>query len=216
MITRHAAPLRAQVVEAVRSAIVAGEFAPGDRLKENDLCEKFAVSRTVIRETLRQLESERLIHIEPQVGPTVSSLTFSEAKSLYQVRAALEATMAKLATENGTAAQIALISELYEQIVVADTLPLKDLVHLKNQFYKGMAEAAGNPVIEEILGNVQARISQLRRITLKSPNRHEQMVNELGRVIQAIASGDADRAYDASVAHVEAAEAIALKTLSTV
>lgn len=59
-IRRTAAPLRTEVVNALRRAIVAQEFAPGDRLVETVMCEKYSVSRTVIREALRQLESEGL------------------------------------------------------------------------------------------------------------------------------------------------------------
>jgi GntR family transcriptional regulator, trigonelline degradation regulator len=71
-VRREAAPLRSQVVDLLRRAIVSAEFAPGERLTERVLCERFAVSRTVLREALPKLEPERLVAIVPQHGPVVA------------------------------------------------------------------------------------------------------------------------------------------------
>src|SRR5690606_19978438 len=211
--TRQAAPLRAQALDAIRRAIVEGRYAPGTRLKERDLCETFAVSRTVIREALRQLESERLIHIEPQVGPTVSTLTLDDARALYEVRSALEATAGKLAARNGSDQDVTRLASIYDEITLAADAPMSELRTLKNTFYAQLVATAGNPVIGEMPDNVQARISQLRRITLSSPDRHRQMVAELARVVEAIEARDADAAFAACVAHVKSAELIALRAL---
>ena len=96
-VQRHAAPLRQQVVEALRLAIIDGRLAPGARLIERELTEMLRVSRTVIREALRQLESEGLIAIVPNKGPVVRALTLAEAKDLYQIRAVLEGLAARFA-----------------------------------------------------------------------------------------------------------------------
>lgn len=89
-VRRVAAPLREQVLELLRADILAAEFAPGQRLVESRLCERFEVSRTVIREVLRQLESEGLVALVPHRGPVVAELTRADAKALYEVRGALE------------------------------------------------------------------------------------------------------------------------------
>jgi len=68
VIARTAAPLRQQVVRLVREDILEGKLVPGQRLVENTLCEAYGVSRTVIREALRQLESEHLISVVPKIG----------------------------------------------------------------------------------------------------------------------------------------------------
>lgn len=68
-----------------------GRFRPGERLPERELCEMTGVSRTLVREALRQLESEGLIHVIPHRGPVVDRLSPEQARGIYQVREELEA-----------------------------------------------------------------------------------------------------------------------------
>ncbi|GGH47420.1 GntR family transcriptional regulator [Microbacterium album] len=208
MIERQAAPLREQAREELRRRILNGSIAPGQRLKERVLLEELGVSRTVVREALRQLESERLIRIEPQVGPVVSEITAEEARQLYEVRAALEATAARLAALHATPEDTQALRDSLDTI--EQSLPgSEELIELKNTFYGTLIRASRNEIIGEQLESVQARISQLRRVTLSEPGRGPRMVDELRRVVDAISQGDPEAAYAASVAHVEAAAVIA-------
>lgn len=214
MLERRAAPLREQAVEEIRTAIMRGELAPGSRITEKAVEQRLGVSRTVVREALRQLESERLIRMEPGSGPVVTQLTRDEARQLYEVRAALEATAARLAARHGDEASIRALETAFSQIGEEPPASLEAMLAVKNDFYAALIAASRNHIIGEQLANVQARISQLRAVTLSSPNRHAQMRAELGAVVAAIARGDADAAYDLSVVHVMAASAIALEHLS--
>jgi DNA-binding transcriptional regulator YhcF (GntR family) len=105
IITRTAAPLRQQVVKAIREDILDGGLVPGQRLVESVLCDAYGVSRTVIREALRQLESEHLIRVMPNLGPIVTVLTESEIKSIYVVRASLEGLAGELFALHATFAE---------------------------------------------------------------------------------------------------------------
>ncbi|MGQ1838641.1 GntR family transcriptional regulator [Kocuria turfanensis] len=211
VIPRQAAPLREQAVEAIRAHILDGTYLPGVRLKEKDLCDAYQVSRTVIREALRQLESERLVRIEPNVGPVVCVLTREDVKDLYQTREALEAAAARLAALNASAAQVQELEAIYDEIAMADQTDLPGLIEVKNRFYDALITASGNKVIGEMLQNVQARISQLRQLTLGAPGRHEHTVQELAKVVEAIKNRDADAAFAATVIHVKSAAVIALR-----
>ncbi len=112
---REAAPLRSQVVELLRRAIVGGELGPGERLVERVLCARFAVSRTVVREALRQLESEGLVTTVPQRGPVVAVLTAADAEALYEVRAVLEGLAGRAFAQRATPAErVALRERLAE------------------------------------------------------------------------------------------------------
>ena len=213
VITRQAAPLREQAVEAIRQQIVAAEYLPGSRLKEKDLCDALGVSRTVIREALRQLESERLIRLEPNVGPVVVTLSIKDAQDLYETRAALEGTAAKLAARVASPEQVEELTAVFDEITVADPTDLSGLITLKNNFYTALIEASGNAVIGEMFHNVQARISQLRRMTLGEPGRHARTLQELAAVLEAIKAGDGDAAFAATVVHVKSAESIAMQQL---
>ncbi|MDV3127347.1 GntR family transcriptional regulator [Mycobacterium sp. 21AC1] len=209
-IIRYAAPLRDQVVAAIRESIVSGQHAPGARLKEKDLCEQVGVSRTVVREALRQLETERLVRIEPNVGPVVAELSRQDVADLYQTREALESAAARLAALHAPPEDVKTLRAVYDEIVIADCEDLQSLLDTKNRFYQALITASGNRVIGEMLHNVQARISQLRLLTLGSPGRHEHTVQELASVVEAIARKDPESAVAATVVHVRNAASIAL------
>jgi DNA-binding GntR family transcriptional regulator len=213
MLLRQAAPLRQQAVDAIRAAIIGGDFAPGARLRERQLCDLLGVSRTVVREALRQLESEQLVRIEPQVGPLVATLTARDVKNLYEARAALEAAAGMLAARNGSDSSIEDLVAVYDRIVLADDLPMNDLIDLKNEFFDKLVAAADSQVIGEMLDNIRARSSQLRRITLGTPGRHQQMVFELRQLLEALKARDPDAAYAACISHVKSAEVIALQSV---
>jgi GntR family transcriptional regulator, trigonelline degradation regulator len=74
-----------QTLQKLRKAILDGYFKPGDRLYERELCEWFGVSRTSVREALRQPESECLVCTIPYQGPIVTKLALEEAEDIYQV-----------------------------------------------------------------------------------------------------------------------------------
>ena len=101
-LVRIAAPLRAQVEEVLRRAIAEGDLASGDRLVERTLCERFGVSRPLLREALRQLEAEHLVEAVPNRGIVVARPTIEDALQLYQVRAELEALNAEASELNRT------------------------------------------------------------------------------------------------------------------
>ncbi len=88
--------LRRSVTESIRNAIAAGVFKAGARLPERDLCEMTGVSRTLVREALRQLESEGLIEVLAHRGPIVARVTPEQAEGVYQVRIELEGLASQL------------------------------------------------------------------------------------------------------------------------
>lgn len=209
-----AAPVRQKVVEALRGAITAGRFAPGERLTERKLCELTGVSRVSVREALRQLESEGLIEIQPNRGPLVSRLSKQDAVSLYQMRGALEALAARLFAAAASdqkieelAAAVSLLQKAYKR------RDIEAIVLGKRRFYDVLIEGSGNRMIGATLNTMYARINQLRRLSLSSPRRAPQSMREIRAVLAAIRRRDPDAAYAASLHHVEQAARAALANL---
>jgi len=97
--------VRSQTVGNLRNAILAGQFAPGARLVEAELCRLLGVSRPSVREALRQLEAERLVVITPFKGPAVARIEWPEAEQIYEVRALLEGQAAFLFATRATCGQ---------------------------------------------------------------------------------------------------------------
>ncbi|HEY0247513.1 MAG TPA: GntR family transcriptional regulator [Gryllotalpicola sp.] len=213
-IQRAAAPLRAQAVDYLRTAIVTGLYEPGTRLLEKRLVDELGVSRTVIRESLRQLETERLVDIVANFGPVVHALTKREAAGLYEVRAALEALAARnAAAQAGPEDVVRLRAAIDEIASSADAGELRETLELKSLFYTALVDASGNPTIGELFENIQARISELRSRSLSHTGRPDAMVRELTAIVDAIEAGDAERAALLAQAHVDTAASLALDGL---
>lgn len=204
---RIAAPLRLEVTNALREAIVTAEFAPGERLVEANLCQRFEVSRTVVREALRQLESEKLVVVVPNRGPEVATLTLHDAESLYEIRRALEALAGSLFAERATGADCAeLLSALNEvKAAMAGDDVLQKLA-AKNNFREVLISGSKNSEIGRMLRAVTARTQALRIYSLSVPSRGAEVVSELIRVTSAAAvQRDPDEARAACDEHARKA-----------
>jgi DNA-binding GntR family transcriptional regulator len=198
-VQRLAAPLRQQVLDGLRQAIIDGRLAPGARLIERELTGMMRVSRTVIREALRQLESEGLIAIIPNKGPVVRALTLAEAKDLYQIRAVLEGLAARLFTENADDAQLKKIAQALEVVVKAYASgDAQQVLETKNRFYDALFAGAGSETLSSMLGTLHARIWRWRALGLSHPERSAQRskesVRNLRAMLAAIKKRDADAA----------------------
>ncbi len=213
-ITHAAAPVRRQAAKVLRQAITSGRFAPGQRLVEKDLCALLGVSRPSVREALRELESEGLIDIVPNKGPSVKFLTTADAVSVYQVRAALEALAARLFVEHATDAQVKQLGAAVEQLAEAyETQEVEGILAAKQVFYDVLLEGTGNSIIHSLLRSLNDRITLLRRLTLTSPKRAKQSIREMRNLVACIKRRDADAAYEASMHHIQQAAKVGLKGL---
>jgi GntR family transcriptional regulator, trigonelline degradation regulator len=209
-----AAPVRKQVVKALRDAIMSGRLQAGQRLVEKDLCELLGVSRTSVREALRELEIEGFIESVPNRGPAVAGMTREMAVSIYQVRAALEAVTARLFATVATDAHIDRLARAVASIRTAYRHGnLETILVAKTEFYETLWEGSGNTIIATILRNMNARITQLRRVTLASPERLARSIDEIDEILEAITRRDPEAAFTASRVHVERAAETALASL---
>ncbi len=209
-VPRLAAPLRKQVADELRQGILSNRFPPGSRLIERVLCDELQVSRTVVREALRQLESERLIELVANVGPIVRSLTPSEVRSLYEVRAALESLAGRECALRVTAELRFRLNAALTEIKGTDADDIVGTLAAKDEFTRVLVEGSGNEVIGEVLSSIHARVSRLRALTLQSPGRVTETARELEVIRDAIDRGDSEAAAEACRRHVETAAAIAL------
>jgi len=198
-VQRLAAPLRQQVLDALRQAIIDGRLAPGARLTERELTEMMGVSRTVVREALRQLESEGLIAIIPNKGPVVRELSLAEAKDLYNIRAVLEGLAARLFVENAGGAQSKQLAQALDVVAAAyERGDAQEVLEMKNRFYDVLFAGAGSETLSSMLNTLHARIWRWRALGLSHPQRSAQRSKEsvkgLRAVLAAIKKRDADAA----------------------
>lgn len=203
--------VREQALENLRAAIVSGFYQPGDRLIERELCEMIGVSRTSIREVLRQLEAERLIKVEPRKGPTVASISLNEARDIYEARKLLEGSVAKSFVENATAPQVRKLRKAAEDFeTAAGRNDLAKMVKVMSRFYDVLLTGAGSTVFRDLLTSLHARISFLRGTSMSQAGRVKHSIREIYEIVDAIERKDAAGAEDAATRHVENAANAAL------
>jgi len=213
-VTRSVAPVRQQVIENLRRAIVEGRFGPADRLVERELCALTGASRSSVREALRQLEAEGLVETLPDRGPVVRTVSATEAEDLYQVRAQLEGLVGRLFASRATAAEVAELRESFEDLAKAfrskdPAVPLR----AKDRFYDVLTTGCRNATLDALLQALHNRIALLRATTLAQPGRSDKTLVELERIVRAVEKRDGDAAWAACVAHVDAAASVALTVL---
>lgn len=213
-VAQVAAPVRTQVAERLRAAITGGRFAPGQRLVEKDLCALMEVSRASVREALRQLEAEGLVVNVPNRGLVVSRLTARDAASIYEVRGMLEALATKLFAARATEEQLAALEASVDRLGAAYVSGnVEQIIEIKKEFYDILFAGSGNSVIPSILRTVNARITQLRRVSLSSPARWPASIGEIRAMLDAVKRRDPEAAFRAALDHVQRAAEAALPLL---
>ena len=215
IVERPNATLRDQVVGNLRQAIINGQFAPGQRLVERHMCELLGVSRTLVREALRQLEAEGWVHNLPYRGPVVASMGPEEVRELYEVRAALEGMAALRCAELATPEHLARLAEAVEIMTAAqrrgDPATHREQVHV---FYEVLREAAGNSLLREKLSAMSARMAWLRGFTLVRPERAVVAVKEEALLLRALQARDGALARQLCEAHMRKAGEAVVAALS--
>ncbi|WP_227981462.1 GntR family transcriptional regulator [Nocardia spumae] len=151
---------REVIARTVREQILTGSLAPGDRLREAELAQRFGVSRVPVREALSQLQSEGFVTLVRYRGATVSAASGSAALELIQIRRGLEVLAAQLAAENrggAVADELARVVELGRTATTVRAHP--DLPPLILRFHTLVARAAGNHQLELMLGQLLDRVA---------------------------------------------------------
>lgn len=213
-IQRQSKTLRELTLEKMREAILNFHFQPGARLIERDLCAQLGVSRTIVREVLRHLESEGLVTIVPNRGPIVAETSPEEAWQIYEIRSALEAMAAKACAERGDPQIAADLQAAMDAIRKAyDDSDSPGVLAATTDFYRTLFHCARHDVAWSIFSALTLRINHLRSLTIKTSGRSQRGPQEMQAIVDAIRRGDGEAATAAAHAHVASAALIARKLL---
>lgn len=213
-VDRNMKTLRELTLEKVRSAIFSQYFRPGQRLVERTLGEELGVSRTVVREVLRHLETEGLVQSVPQHGPVVATIDADTTRQIYELRALLEghaAAACALLRDEDAISNMSGNLKLIEAAFASNDL--QAVMEQTGHFYSTMFQAAGDTVAWGIVNSLNARINRLRVITISSRQRGLAAPGEMHRLLAAIRDQHPEEAKAAAQAHVKNAQAIAMASL---
>lgn len=198
--------LRGKVFEKLREDILSGVYKDHDELKEVTIGEELGVSRTPVREALRQLELEGLVKIIPNKGAYVTAITQKDVKDIYMIRSMMEGMCTRWATEHITQEQI----EELEEIILLSEFHLKkktgvkaeQVSELDGKFHQILYEASNSRIMERTLSDFHKYVKMARKMSVRSSDRAEKSIEEHKHILEAIRSKDADSAERLANEHI--------------
>ncbi len=194
--TRHEA-----AVERIRRGIMAGEYQPGQRLKQQELAQEFGCSVIPIREALHQLAAEGFVVLDPQKGARVADLDSRRLGEIYEVRIRLEGWAAGLAARRMTPEATARIRAILGKMDRPD-ISVSDWLALNWEFHDSLYACAGQEFLRKMISNLRLTLETYLRLDLAKLTDYSQGRREHRRIFQACLRGDARAAVRHTEAHL--------------
>lgn len=196
-----------QLLQDIRT----GALLPGARLRETELADRFGISRTPVREAIRQLEADGLVAHIPRQGATIRVLDYPEVMELYEMRTVLEGTAARLAARAASEMELDELVALNTELAAATNTATA--YELNRQFHMTLLDAAKNRYLVKSVNALQKTLLILGPTTLIEPLRAADAVTEHEAVLLALRDRDGPRAEAAMRQHIEAAHRVRLRAL---
>ena len=198
-----AALLAQDLRDRLEEEILSGQRSPGSRLDENKLAQHFGVSRTPVREALRELAAADLIVLRPRQGAVVATVTVTQLLHMFEVMAELESFCARLAARRMTDEERRQLAAVHED---CRTFAEQGAVHAyydaNRRFHEVIYAGSHNTYLEDTTRGMRNRLSPYRRFQLNHPGRTMKSWTEHRSVVEAILNGDAEAAATAMSHHV--------------
>lgn len=188
--------------DKLHAAIRDGVYAPGDRLRETDVADRLALSRTPVREALRKLEADGIIEHRPRVGAVIRTLSHGEVVELYEMRVVLERTAAEMAAKHASTAEVDELDALNSDITDAATNPHLAAA-IDQQFHRCIYLATRNRFLLESARALNNALMLLGPTTMADEARISTVCHQHQDIIDAIRTGDVEVAGASAEAHLQ-------------
>jgi len=199
--------LHSNIFEILRDRIVLGQYVPGMRLSEKDLCREFKVSRTPLREAIQKLGDLKLVTIIPRFGTHVTPIDIQEIRSAFEVKIKLEGLAGELAAERIESQQMEALDGLIMEAARGDqgekNRRSNRLIDIDNRFHTIIHQAAQNPILQEFLNNLHYRCARLWNSVLNDGVASEEIIDQLRSIYNALACKDPESARKHMERHVQ-------------
>lgn len=191
------------VFQKLREDILNGRYQHGDELRETAIGRELGVSRTPVREALRQLELEGLVRMVPNKGAYVNGISEKDVQDIYLIRARLEGLCARMAAERISQSTL---EEMEETIMLTKfhekSGHYDQVFKLDSRFHNLLYEACKSKILEHELKVFHQYVQQVRKNALQKGPRAEQSTKEHEAVLQAIKMHDSDEADRLATLHI--------------
>ena len=184
--------IQAQTAGKLRDAILDGLFKPGEKLLEAELCRQMGVSRTSVREALRQLESEGWVVLQPNYGARVTTLSAAEVREIYEVRASLEVTALRLAAPHHTAQSLEAVASILSRSHSA--LDQSLYAQHNREFHLALYSPAQRPRLFALIDLLHSQGERYLQLKLTMPAHKQQSDDEHELIFEALRSGKIEEA----------------------
>lgn len=192
-----------------------GQLPPGQKLDERGLAEKLSVSRTPVREALRQLQAAGLVDIVANRGAVVATIDLHRLVELFEVVAEFESVCARLATVRMTPIEKGRIQELLsEEQAAAQAGEIDAFATANRRLHTAIVAGAHNLALEEAVSGYRIRTAPFRKAQLTLPDRLATTAVDDARVVGLILAGDGVGAAAAVKTHLETTAYFASKCIS--
>lgn len=198
--------LRANVYHELEEAILNGAFAPGDALIEQKISSELGVSRTPVREALRQLELQGLVKTVPNKGTVVVGFSKKDILDIYTIRMRIESLAARWAAVNITDEELLQLREVVElQTFFVERGDYLQVWNLDSRFHDIIFDACRSRTLRDTLTNFHHNIQKARELSFKTAGRAKLSVEEHNAILDAISAHDPDRAESLTATHISMA-----------
>ena len=196
--------LSTKVFHTIREDILSGKYRYHEELKEKTIGDELGVSRTPVREALRQLELEGLVSIIPNKGAYVVGISKSDIQDIYEIRSRLEGLCAKWACDHITAEQL---DELEENIYLSEFHAgraghAEQILELDNKFHEILYEASLSKMLKHELSAFHHYVERVRKITLSMPERVTKSNEEHRMIVEALKNHNEEKAEELATKHM--------------
>jgi len=205
--------LRERIVRRLRDAIVAGDLSASSRLPEPELAKRLGVSRTPLREAIRQLAAEGLVTSVPRVGAFVSEVRSRDVEDTFAIRAVLEGLAARQAAENPDPAKATILPEILAELQ-KKTRDYRMYHEAAGRFHDAIFAHSGNQRLQAMYQSLTHQVARLRSLSLATPKRPEVSLREHRRIAVAILRGRGEEAERLMRAHVEGARVVVRRRIA--
>ncbi len=179
--------LHDNLLTGLRAMFMASELPDGSRIPEAELCQRFGVSRTPLREALKVMAAEGFVILRPNRGAIVAPIDPEEVGPLFEFKGALERLIGLTAVERATDEEIAALEAIHLQLNEALTAGRHDeYTHLNYRFHRGLAQATRNPLLIQSYDTLQQKIWRYRFLVNEHDRRLQQSFAEHERIVTAL------------------------------
>lgn len=192
------------IFDKIREEIINGRFKPGEKLVEIKLADELGVSRTPVREALKQLELDGLVDNIPNRGVIVKGISAGDITDILAIRLSIERLVGKWACERITEEEVKNLCEIYDLMEFYTMKKDSDKIfELNTKFHEILYSSAKSRYLESILNDFQLFIKSARSRSLKEPGRLEIALSEHKKILDSIKSRDIEATENALVYHIQ-------------